>query len=90
MSRLLWLALGIVALGPSAASAQTLLFDGLEAIYSDVSEVRFSLRNAGPERLWLDSFCPDRVFLEKLAADGATWTRASEMWCCAKVWSRGR
>jgi len=85
VNRLLWLALGMVALSPSVARAQPLVFDGLAPIYSDVSEVRFSLRNAGPVRLWLDSFCPDRVFLEKLAADGTTWTRASDMWCCANA-----
>jgi hypothetical protein len=82
MSRLLWLALSLVAVEHSAASAQPLVFDELKPMYSDISVVRFSLRNAGSVRLWLNSFCPDRVFLEKLAADGTSWTRASEMWCC--------
>ena len=85
MHTLLWLALSMVAPGPSVEGAQLLVFDGLESVYSDVSEVRFSLRNAGAQRLWLDSFCLDRVFLEKLAANGTTWTRASDMFCCANA-----
>jgi hypothetical protein len=68
-----------------AAAPEPLVFDGLKSTYSDVSEVRFSLRNAGHVRVWLNSFCPDRVMLEKLAADGTSWTQAGEMWCCANA-----
>lgn len=80
---LLWSAIAAAAISPAAAGDQPLVFDGLESAYSDGSEVGFWLRNAGPLRLYLNSFCPDRVSLERLADDG-TWI-SGEMWCCANA-----
>ena len=73
-------------LGLSAASggAEPLVIEGLRPSYSDVAEVRFFLRNAGQQRVYLDSFLPDRFFVERQTDDGATWVRGLA-WQCANA-----
>jgi hypothetical protein len=84
MNRFLVLTIAVLAVAPALASPQLLVIDGLKPRYTDVFEVRFWVRNVGQERVYLDSFAPNRFVVEKQAEDGATWI-VGETWGCANA-----
>ena len=64
----------VVALGSATfAHSGALEIDGLQPSYSDITEVRLWLFNAGAARVWLNSFNLDRIDVERQAESSGEW-----------------
>jgi hypothetical protein len=57
------------------------VIDGLQPSYSDISEVRMWLRNAGHVRVWLNSFNLDLIDVERQAESSGEWVLGSAFRC---------